>query len=159
MRSRFFKQDARYIALKELNGEGKYLRARTSLDSAGDESDTYTPSFKKRMSDAFSRKSPSRRLSLTLTSSSQWKRASLSRAVTATRGALAGMPLYRRDSHRRGRDDTDDEEDGEADEELAVEAVGKKRASWIQSWITTPAPEFGTTFTIAHSTLFVAVSV
>ncbi|ATY63421.1 hypothetical protein A9K55_007671 [Cordyceps militaris] len=162
MRRRFFKQDARYIALKELNGEGKYLRDRTSLDSIAHDLDTYTPSFKKRMSTAFSRKSSSR-LSLTLTSSSQWKRASLSRAVTVTRGALAGMPLYRRDSHRSNSNDSDDSSDEEGGRE-PVETTGgrelaKKRMSWIPDWMTTPSPDFGCTFTIAHSSLFVAVSV
>ncbi|OAA71362.1 hypothetical protein ISF_01913 [Cordyceps fumosorosea ARSEF 2679] len=165
IRRRFFKKDARYIALQELNGEGKYRRERASLDLSSLESDTDTPSLKKRLSIVFTRR-PSSRLSLT--STTQWKRASISRAVTATRDALAGMPLYRRDSHyssSRYSDDSDaDDDDEEVDEPVqrtasagAVEGI-KKRTSWVQSWMATPAPEFGCTFTIAHSTLFVGVS-
>ncbi|OAQ99643.1 hypothetical protein LLEC1_03331 [Akanthomyces lecanii] len=151
MRHRFFGQDPRYIALKELNGEGKYLRDRTSLDSIAapddDDSETYTPTLRKRMSYAFTRRpSFSRRPSrLSLTSSTQWKRVSLSRAVTATRDAFGAIPRRRRNS--------------QPDDEPAptVEDVDRKRQSWIQSWMNTSAPDLNCKFTLPHSTLFVPV--
>ncbi|KAM3430714.1 hypothetical protein MY4824_007512 [Beauveria thailandica] len=168
MRNRFFtKQDARYIALKDLTGEGKYRRdddRAVSLGSATDDSlISYTPSFKKRMSHVFARRRR-RRLSLTASSSAasattttttQWKRASLSRAMSA-------LNLHRRDSRREGQVDQDVDTDSSDDEEDSVETRDdfiKKRLSLIQSWMTTPAPSFGTSFTTRHSTLFVPVSV
>ncbi|KAM3506198.1 hypothetical protein MY10362_002521 [Beauveria mimosiformis] len=171
MRNRFFtKQEARYIALKDLTGEGKYRRdddRAVSLGSATDDSlISYTPSFKKRMSDVFARRRR-RRLSLTASSSAgsatttttttttQWKRASLSRAMSA-------LNLHRRDSRREGQVDQDVDTDSSDDEEDSAETRDdfiKKRLSLIQSWMTTPAPSFGTSFTTRHSTLFVPVSV
>ncbi|KAM3559010.1 hypothetical protein ARSEF4850_004341 [Beauveria asiatica] len=167
MRNRFFtKQDARYIALKDLTGEGKYRRdddRAVSLGSATDDSlISYTPSFKKRMSNLFARRRR-RRLSLTASSSAasatttttQWKRASLSRAMSA-------LNLHRRDSRREGQVDEDVDTDSSDDEEDPAETRDdfiKKRLSLIQSWMTTPAPSFGTSFTTRHSTLFVPVSV
>ncbi|KAM3509369.1 hypothetical protein MY11210_006368 [Beauveria gryllotalpidicola] len=162
MRNRFStKQEARYIALEDLTGEGKYRRA-VSLGSATDDSlISYTPSFKKRMSDAFARRRR-RRLSLaasssagTATTTTQWKRASLSRAMSA-------LNLHRRDSRREGQGDEDvytDSSDDEDDPAETREDSLKKHLSLIQSWITTPAPSFGTSFTTRHSTLFVPVSV
>ncbi|KAM3554818.1 hypothetical protein MY1884_005942 [Beauveria asiatica] len=167
MRNRFFtKQDARYIALKDLTGEGKYRRdddRAVSLGSATDDSlISYTPSFKKRMSNVFARRRR-RRLSLTASSSAasatttttQWKRASLSRAMSA-------LNLHRRDGRREGQVDEDVDIDSSDDEEDPAETRDdfiKKRLSLIQSWMTTPAPSFGTSFTTRHSTLFVPVSV
>jgi hypothetical protein len=167
MRTRFFtKQEARYIALKDLTGEGKYRRdddRAVSLGSATDDSlISYTPSFKKRMSDVFARRRR-RRLSLTASSSAgtatttttQWKRASLSRAMSA-------LNLHRRDSRREGQADEDVDSESSDDEDDPAETRDdfiKKRLSLIQTWMTTPAPSFGTSFTTRHSTLFVPVSV
>ncbi|OAA47416.1 hypothetical protein BBO_02871 [Beauveria brongniartii RCEF 3172] len=166
MRNRFFtKQEARYIALKDLTGEGKYRRDDDRTVSVGSATDdsliSYTPSFKKRMSDAFARRRR-RRLSLTASSSAgsattttQWKRASLSRAMSA-------LNLHRRDSRREGQVDEDVDTDSSDDEEDSAETRDdfiKKRLSLIQTWMTTPAPSFGTSFTTRHSTLFVPVSV
>lgn len=155
MRHRFFHQDPRYIALKELNGEGKYLRGRTSLDSIADDdssSETYTPTLRKRMSHAFTRK-PSR---LSVASSTQWKRASLSRAMSATRDAFGAIPIRRRrSSFGSGSGQADDDEDEPAS---AVGDEGsKKRQSWIQSWMNISTPDLGCKFSIPHSTLFVPV--
>ncbi|KAM3525902.1 hypothetical protein MY4038_007106 [Beauveria bassiana] len=179
MRNRFFtKQEARYIALKDLTGEGKYRRdddRAVSLGSVTDDSlISYTPSFKKRMSDVFARRRR-RRLSLTASFSAgsatpttpttttttttapttQWKRASLSRAMSA-------LNLHRRESRRERRVDEDVESDSSDEEDDPAETRDdfvKKRLSLMQSWMTTPAPSFGTSFTSRHSTLFVPVSI
>ncbi|KAF1739077.1 hypothetical protein CRV24_001009 [Beauveria bassiana] len=165
----------RFFPQLDLTGEGKYRRdddRAVSLGSVTDDSlISYTPSFKKRMSDVFARRRR-RRLSLTAsfsagsatpttptttttTPTTQWKRASLSRAMSA-------LNLHRRESRRERRVDEDVESDSSDDEDDPAETRDdfvKKRLSLMQSWMTTPAPSFGTSFTSRHSTLFVPVSI
>ncbi|KAJ6784733.1 hypothetical protein PWT90_08565 [Aphanocladium album] len=145
MRRRIFSQDPRYIALQELTGEGKYRGERANSD-ASDHSATYTPGFKKRMSDAFSRRDSG----LSLTSSTRWKRNSLTRAVSAARDALGAMP-------RCGRGAAAQDEAGVMGAAAADRKRDKKRMSfresWSQGWKTLPLSELG-----GHTTLLVPIS-
>ncbi|KAJ3493798.1 hypothetical protein NLG97_g4502 [Lecanicillium saksenae] len=157
MRRRFFSQDPRYIALKELNGEGNYRRERVGSDASG-ASATYTPGFKKRMSDAFSRRSSG---SLSFSSSTRWKRSSLSRAATATRDVFAAIPLCcgarRGHAHAHDREQSAEMMDLGADKKEDKKRMGFRK-SWVQGWKTLPVAELGGTFTIAHTMLFIPIA-